>query len=197
MGWITKFTLFIRYLFIYISNAIPFPDFPSKNPHPFPAPYSPTHPFSLPCPGFRLHWDIQASPDKGFSSHWCTTRLFSVLFDWWISTWELCGYCLIHNVALPKGLQAPSALLILSLAPPLGTLCSVQWLAESIHLCICQALAAVSSSCQQALVGINNSVWVCLRYMVYMVYGMDPQAKQFLDSLPFRLLNTLSLYLLP
>jgi hypothetical protein len=29
---------------------------------------------------------------------------------------------------------------VLSLTPPLGTLCSVQWLAESIRLCVCQAL---------------------------------------------------------
>ena len=34
-----------------------------------------------------------------------------------------------------------SAPWVLSLVPPLGTLCLVQWLAESIHLCICQALA--------------------------------------------------------
>jgi hypothetical protein len=38
------------------------------------------------------------------------------------------------------GLQTPSAPWVLFLAPPLGTLCSVQWLAESIHLYICQAL---------------------------------------------------------
>ena len=38
------------------------------------------------------------------------------------------------------GLQAPSAPWVLSLAPPLGTLCSVHWLAESTHLCIYQAL---------------------------------------------------------
>jgi hypothetical protein len=38
------------------------------------------------------------------------------------------------------GLLASSGLSILSLAPPLGTLCSLQWLAESIYLCICQAL---------------------------------------------------------
>ena len=30
--------------------------------------------------------------------------------------------------------QDPSAPSVLSLTPPLGTLCSVQWLAESIHL---------------------------------------------------------------
>jgi hypothetical protein len=43
------------------------------------------------------------------------------------------------------GLQTPSALWVLSLTPPLVTLCSVQWLAESIHLCICQALAVKNS----------------------------------------------------
>jgi hypothetical protein len=54
--------------------------------------------------------------------------------------WELCGYWLVHIVP-PLGLQTLSAPWVLSLAPPLGNLCSVQWLAESIHLCIFQALA--------------------------------------------------------
>ena len=41
---------------------------------------------------------------------------------------------------------------VLSLTPPLGTLCSVQWLAASIGHCTCQALAkplrrAISGSC--------------------------------------------------
>jgi hypothetical protein len=66
---------FVRY-FVYISNVIPFPGFPSKIPL---------------CP--------------------------------------------------PMGMQTLSAPWILSLAPPLGTMCSLQWLAENIHLCICQALA--------------------------------------------------------
>jgi hypothetical protein len=39
------------------------------------------------------------------------------------------------------GLQTPSAPSVLSLTPPLGTQCSVQRLAVSIPLCICQALA--------------------------------------------------------
>jgi hypothetical protein len=38
-------------------------------------------------------------------------------------------------------LQTPSAPWVLSLAPPLGTLCSVSWLAVNLHFCICQALA--------------------------------------------------------
>jgi hypothetical protein len=40
----------------------------------------------------------------------------------------------------PMGLQTPSAPFVLSLVPPLRTLCSVQWLAVSPHVCICQAL---------------------------------------------------------
>jgi hypothetical protein len=48
---------------------------------------------------------------------------------------------MVHIVVPPMGLQAPSAPWVLSLAPPLWTLCLVQWLAESIHLYICQALA--------------------------------------------------------
>jgi hypothetical protein len=40
----------------------------------------------------------------------------------------------------PMGLQTLSAPWVLSLVPPLETLCSVQWLAEYIHHCICQAL---------------------------------------------------------
>ena len=64
-----------------------------------------------------------------------------VLFGWWFSPWELWGYWLVHIVVPPMGLQTPSAPWVLSLAPSLGTLCSVQWMTVSIHFCICQALA--------------------------------------------------------
>ena len=47
---------------------------------------------------------------------------------------------MVHTVVPPMGLQTPSAPWGLSLASPLGTLCSVQWLSENIPLCICQAL---------------------------------------------------------
>jgi hypothetical protein len=60
-----------------------------------------------------------------------------VFFGWWFSIRELWGYWLVHIV----GLQTPSVPWVLSLAPSLGTLCSVQWMAVSIHFCICQALA--------------------------------------------------------
>ena len=39
------------------------------------------------------------------------------------------------------GLKTPSTPWVFSLAPSLGTQCSVQWMAVSSHFCICQALA--------------------------------------------------------
>jgi hypothetical protein len=46
-------------------------------------------------------------------------------FDWWFSPRELWGYWLAHIVVPPRGLQTPSAPWVLSLASPLGTLCSI------------------------------------------------------------------------
>jgi hypothetical protein len=52
------------------------------------------------------------------------------------------------DILLPMGFQTPSGPSVLSLTPPLGTPCSVQWLAMSIRICtlaeplkgqICQA----------------------------------------------------------
>jgi hypothetical protein len=79
-------------------------------------------------------------------------------------------YWLVHIVVPPMGLQTPSAPCVLSLAPSLGTLCSVQWMAVSIHSCICQVQAEplrkqISGSCQQALAGIHNCVWVWWLFM--------------------------------
>ena len=53
---------------------------------------------------------------------------------------SLWGYWVVHIVP-PLRLQTPIASWVLSLDPPLGSLCSVHWLAVSIHFCICQALA--------------------------------------------------------
>ena len=43
-------------------------------------------------------------------------------------------------VVSSMGMQTYLAPSVFSLAPPLGILCSMQWLSESIHFCICQAL---------------------------------------------------------
>jgi hypothetical protein len=51
------------------------------------------------------------------------------------------GYWLVHIAVPPIGLQTPSAPWVLSLAPSLGTLCSVQCVTVRIHFCICQSLA--------------------------------------------------------
>ena len=50
-----------------------------------------------------------------------------VLFGWWFSPWEIWGYWLVHIVVPPMELQTPSAPWVLSLAPSLEILCSVQW----------------------------------------------------------------------
>jgi hypothetical protein len=62
-------------------------------------------------------------------------------FLWWFSSKELSGYWLVHIDVPPMGLQTPSATWVLSVAPPLGTLCCVQWMIVSIHFCFCQTLA--------------------------------------------------------
>ena len=48
---------------------------------------------------------------------------------------------MVEIFALSMGLQTSSDPSVLSLTPPFGTPCSVQWLAVSLCLCICQALA--------------------------------------------------------
>ena len=50
-------------------------------------------------------------------------------------------YWLVHIVVPPMGMQTTLAPWVLRLGPSLGILCSVQWMAVSIHLCICEALA--------------------------------------------------------
>ena len=69
MGTINQLFLIFFLLdifFIYISNVIPFPGFPSKKPlsHPL-SPYLPTHPLPLSCPGIPLYWGIKPSQDQG------------------------------------------------------------------------------------------------------------------------------------
>ena len=88
------------------------------------------------------------------------------------------------------GLQTPSAPWVLSLAPPLGTLCSVQWLTESIYLCICQALAEPLRT--QLLSA--STYWhpqYCLGLVT--VCEMNPQVGQSLDGLSFSVCSTLCL----
>ena len=58
-----KFLFFsLKIFFIYISNVIPFPGFPSKYPQShLPCTRSTTHSLLLPCTAIPLHWGIEAT----------------------------------------------------------------------------------------------------------------------------------------
>ena len=109
----------------------------------------PPTPTSLPT--ISLHWSIYwafigprtSPPIDAWQGHPLLHMQLEpcVLLGWWLSPWGIWG-CMSssYGVAFPMGLQTPSAPSVLSLTPPLGTPCSVQWLAVSIQLCICKAL---------------------------------------------------------
>jgi hypothetical protein len=83
------------------------------------------------------------------------------------------------------GLETTSASWVLSLAPSWGTLCSVQWMAVSVHFCLCQALTELLiRHLYQAPVS---------KLCLVVVYGMDPQVGQSLDGPSFSLCFTLCL----
>jgi hypothetical protein len=141
-------------------KCYPLTQFPLWNPLPHPLPLllwgcSPSHlptPTSSPCYsptlGHRAFTGPRASPpiDVWQGHPLLHMQLESwvppcILFGWWFSPWELWGYWLVHIVVPSMGLQTPLALSVLSITSPLGTPCSVQWLAVNICLCTCQALA--------------------------------------------------------
>ena len=120
-----------------------------------------------------------------------------ILFGWWFSPCELWGVWLVDIVVLPMGLQTPSAPSVLSLTPPLGTLCSVQWLAVSIHLCICQPLAEpLRRQLYQAPVSIHLLASKIVPWLGNCIWGESPGGT--VSGWPFlqSLLYTLSPYLL-
>jgi hypothetical protein len=95
-----------------------------------------------------------------------------VLLGWWLSPrdlwmvgeglvgWYSCSFCGVAN---------PFNSSLLSLTPPLDTLCSVQRLVESILYLTSSVRAsqdtATSGSFQQAILGIHNGVCVWWLYM--------------------------------
>jgi hypothetical protein len=156
------FSFFKDIFFIYVSNVIPFPGFPSPFPGfpkgkplvacPLPLLINPPTPSSwlwhFPTQAHRAFTGLRTSPpiDDQLGHPLLHMQLKPwvppcVLFGWWFSPWELWGYWLVHIVVSPMGLESPSARSVLFLAPLLGTLCSVQWMAVSFHFYICQALA--------------------------------------------------------
>jgi hypothetical protein len=104
--------------FIYISNAIP--KVPHMLPHPLPHPLTPT---SWPWRSPVLR-QIKFAWPMGLSFHWWLTRPSSDSYA--ARDTSSGGYWLVHIVVPPIGLQIPSAPWVLSLAPPLGALWSIQ-----------------------------------------------------------------------
>jgi hypothetical protein len=100
---------------------------------------------------------------------------------------------MVNIVVFPMGLQTTSAPSVLSLSPPLGTPCSIQWLAVSIHLCICQALAEpfrrqlYQAPVSKHFFGLCNSLSLGL----VSIHEMNPQVGQSLDGLSFNPCSTL------
>jgi hypothetical protein len=65
-----KCFLLLDIFFIYISNVIPVPQFPSKNPlSPPPSHCSPIHPLLFPGPGIPVYWGPYIQRNKVPFSH--------------------------------------------------------------------------------------------------------------------------------
>ena len=123
---------------------------------------------------------------KSLPSHWCQIRPSSAtyvsgamdpsMYTLWLMVSLLeHGVVQLVDIALPMGMQPPSAPSVLPLALSLVSSCSVRWLPMSICICIGQG-TLIPDSCQQVLLGINNSVWVwCLQITNINNRQMGPQ----------------------
>jgi hypothetical protein len=123
------FNFLIRY-FLHLH----FKCYPKSPPDP-PPPYPSTPTF--------WHWhspvlrDIKFARQRGLSSQWWLTRPSTDTYA--ARDMSSGGYWVVHIVVPTVSLQTPSAPWVLSLAPPMGALWSIQWLTWSIHFCVCQA----------------------------------------------------------
>jgi hypothetical protein len=111
------FNIFIRY-FPHLHFQW-YPKSPSYPPTHTPYPPTPTFwPWRSPVLGH-----IKFASPLGRSFQWCPTR---PSFGTYAARAKSSGYWLVHNVVAPTGLQISLAPWILSLAPPLGALWSIQ-----------------------------------------------------------------------
>jgi hypothetical protein len=207
---------YYRRFFIRYFRYLHFPSEPPPPSHP-PSPDDmrvlplPTHPFPLPYPSISLHRAIEPSKDQWpllplmpykailcYICGWNHGSLHVYSFCWWSSPWELLGGLVGSYCCYSYGAANTFSSFSPSLIPLLETLCSFQWLAVIIHLCICQILAEpLRRQLYQAPVskhflastmvsGFGNCMWDGSPGGT--VYGWP-----FLQSL----LHTLFLYLLP
>jgi hypothetical protein len=133
----SKYLFFIRYfLHLHFKCSPESPLYPPftllSNP-----PTSASWPWHSPVLGHMISARPRASPpiDGRLGHPLLHMQLEAQL---WVGGGE---YWLVHIFDPPIGLPTPLAPWVFSLAPSLGTLCSIQWMTVSIHFCICQALA--------------------------------------------------------
>ena len=113
-----------------------------------------THPLQPHGLSITLRCSIKSSQDQGLSLPLRPDKaILSYICSW--SHESLHVYSLVGGLVLGTsgrsgclillfflwGLKTSSAPPVLPLTPPLGFPCSVWWLAASIHICICKALA--------------------------------------------------------
>ena len=77
-------------------------------------------------------------PNKAIPCYICCWSLGSCVLELWL-VW------LVDTVFLPMVLETPSASFFISLSPPLGIPCTLQWCLASVCLCVCQILAELLS----------------------------------------------------
>jgi hypothetical protein len=185
---------FITY-FIYISNVILFLGFPFGTPLSDPPPlcfYEGAPQLTLlppPCPVIPLHWGIKPFQDQGPLLPLMPNKAILCYICSWghgsLHVYSLVvslvpgslgrgwGESLVDIVVLPMGLRTLSAPWVLSLAPSLGTLCSVQWLALSICIFKCQPLVEpLRKQLYQA--SFSKHFLASIVPGLMSVYGMDP-----------------------
>jgi hypothetical protein len=149
--WKNIFLIFIGY-FLYLHFKWAPPEPLSHFPLPLPSkgcpPSTPASLFShSPTLG---HWAFPGSRASSPIDAWQGHPLLHMQLEPWVPPCVLLGWWLSHRssggegwgggvwlvdiVVLPTRLQTPSASMVLSLTPPLGTLCLVQWLASRSNL---------------------------------------------------------------
>jgi hypothetical protein len=107
-----------------------------------------THPLSLHHPSTPLHWSIKLSQYQGLPLPQIPDKAILCYIGSWSHGSSLVGGLVPRSSGEADWLTLlfflwgwnPSAPPVLVLTPPLGSLCSVQWLAASICTCIGQAL---------------------------------------------------------
>jgi hypothetical protein len=170
----------------------------------------PTHPLPSLCPDIPLYWGIKPSQDKGpplslmpdndilcYFCSWSHGSLHVYTLVGGLVPGTSRGVWLVNIVVLSMGMKTPSAPSVLSLTLLLGTKCSVQWMATSIHICICQSLAeALRRQLYQAPVSIHFLASTIVSGFGVCIWDGSPSGT--ISGWPFHqfLLHTLSSYFL-